>query len=62
VGGLPFPPGSEYGGAAVIGASSVEQLETVLGIVDQGLLPKELVGVVSGVWKEVESRAVKYHM
>jgi aflatoxin B1 aldehyde reductase len=62
MGCLPFPSGSEYGDAAVIGASSVGQLESGLDVIDQGPLPKELVDVVSGVWTEVAGEAVKYHM
>ncbi|KAJ4037715.1 hypothetical protein NW761_006170 [Fusarium oxysporum] len=50
-----------YGDSIIIGASSVEQLESNMDMIDQGPLPEDVVAALEAVYKEIGDQ-VSYHM
>lgn len=51
----------EHGDAVIVGASSSEQLEANLDMIEQGPLPDELVAALEAVYAEV-GPAIVYHL
>ncbi|KAH7231529.1 NADP-dependent oxidoreductase domain-containing protein [Fusarium solani] len=50
-----------YGDSIIIGASSVEQLESNMDMIDQGPLPEDVVAALEAVYMEIGDQ-VSYHM
>jgi aflatoxin B1 aldehyde reductase len=52
---------NEYGDAIIVGASSNQQLEKNLDVIEEGLLPEEVALAFDNVYKEAGDQ-VPYHM
>jgi aflatoxin B1 aldehyde reductase len=50
-----------YGDGIVIGASSLEQLENNLKVIEEGPLPNEVAAAIDQVYEEVGDE-IKYHL
>ena len=50
-----------HGDAIIIGASSPEQLESNIDMIEQGVLPDDVVAALEAVYKEIGDE-VSYHM
>lgn len=51
----------KYGDAIIIGASSLEQLESNLDMIEQGPLPDDVVGALEAAYEEIGDE-IPYHL
>lgn len=54
----------EHGDALIVGASRLEQLESNLDAIEQGLLPDDVVAALEAAYKEIEESGdeIVYHL